>query len=69
MKVRPSRIVSDQAVLQARAVIVEQGVMRPGDRRARGQQDQRVEQRQIAGIEHLGALGRPTPPVKATRAY
>ena len=33
--------------------------MRPGDRRARRQQDQRVEQRQMPRIEHLDALRRP----------
>ena len=33
--------------------------MRPGHRRAGGEQDQRVEQRQVPGIEGLDALGRP----------
>ena len=33
--------------------------MRPGHGGARGQQDQGVEQRQMPGIEGMGALGRP----------
>ena len=55
----PSRMVSSEALLQPLAVVVQQGVMRPGHGRAGGQQDQRVEQRQMPRIEHLGALGRP----------
>ena len=49
----------DQADLQAPTVVLQQRVMGPGDRRARGQQDQRVEQREMPGIEDLDALGRP----------
>ena len=49
----------DQAVFQALAVAFEQRVMRPGHRGARGQQDQRVEQRQVPGVEGLDALRRP----------
>src|SRR5271168_4860720 len=48
-----------QSDLQTLTVVVQQRVMRPGDRRAGGEQDQGVEQRQIQRIEHLGALGRP----------
>ena len=49
-----------QAFLHAIAVIMDQAVMRPSDRGARAQQDQRVEQRQIEGIEHcLNRLGWP----------
>jgi hypothetical protein len=36
-------------------------MVRPGDRRARGQKDQRVEQRQVPRVENLGALRRPKP--------
>ena len=50
---------SDQAVDQALAVVVEQRVVRPGDRRARQQQDDGVVERQVEGIEHLDALRRP----------
>ena len=49
----------DQAPFQALAVVLQQRVMRPGDRRAGGEQDQRVEQRQMPGIEGLDALRRP----------
>ena len=49
----------DEAILERRAIIVQQAVMRPGDRGARGQQDQRVEQRQMEGVEHFRALRRP----------
>ena len=59
MKAAPSSDGQDQAVFQALAVAFQQRVMRPGDGRARGQQDQRVEQRQMPGIEGLDALRRP----------
>ena len=49
----------DEAPLEALAIVVEQRVVRPGDGGARGQQDQRVDQRQVPGIEDLDALGRP----------
>ena len=49
----------DQAVFQALAVVLQQRMMRPGHRGARGQQHQRVEQRQMPGIEGLDALRRP----------
>jgi hypothetical protein len=38
---------------------VQQGVVGPGHGGARGQQDQRVQERQVPGIERLDALGRP----------
>ncbi len=41
----------DEAVL----VVVQQRMVRPGDRGARGQQDQRVEQRQVQEVEKLDA--------------
>ena len=49
----------DQTVFQALAVVLQQRVMRPGHRGARGQQQQRIQQRQMPGIEGLDALGRP----------
>ena len=48
-----------QAPFQPLPVVLQQRVMRPGHRRARGEQDQRVEQRQVPGIEGLDALRRP----------
>jgi hypothetical protein len=33
--------------------------MRPGHRRARRQQDERVQQREVPGVESLNALRRP----------
>jgi hypothetical protein len=50
-------MVSPQALLQPFAVAVDQRVVRPGDRGARAQQDQRVEQRQVERIEHVHAFG------------
>src|SRR5262245_31513891 len=44
---------ADQAPLQALTVVLEQRMVRPGHRSARGEQDQRVEQRQMPGIEGL----------------
>ena len=44
---------------QALAIVGQERVMRPGDGRARGQQNQRVDERQVPGIEDLDALGRP----------
>jgi len=41
---------------------MQQRMMRPGDGRAGGEQDQRVEQRQVPGIEGFNALGGHTPP-------
>ena len=52
-------MVSVRPALQPLAVVVQQRVVGPGDGRARGQQDQRVEQRQVERVENLGALGRP----------
>ena len=49
----------DQALHRALAVAVLQRVMRPGHRRARGEQDQRVEQRKVPGIERDDAGRRP----------
>src|SRR3546814_5870141 len=48
-----------QALLRALAVAMDQRVMRPGDRRARAEQDQRVEQRQAEGVDHLQPDRRP----------
>src|SRR3546814_4696064 len=48
-----------QAFLRALAVAMDKRVMRPGDRRARAEQDQRVEQRQAEGIDHLQPDRRP----------
>ena len=48
-----------EALLQALAIAIEQRVMRPGHRGARGQQDQCVEERQMPGIEDFDALGWP----------
>ena len=51
--------VSHRALLHAFAVAFEQRMMRPGHGGAGGQQDQRVEQRQMPGIEGLDVLRRP----------
>ena len=58
-------MVRDKPCLQAEAVVVQEGMMGPGDGRARGQQDKRVEERQMPGIERFDALGRPMPPVNS----
>jgi hypothetical protein len=42
---------------------VQQGMVRPGHRGARQQQDQGVEQRQVPGIETSMPAGGQTPPV------
>ncbi len=42
-------IVADRPMFSDFAVILDQRVMRPGDGRARQQQDQRVEERQANG--------------------
>ncbi len=42
-----------QALLQSIAVAVDQRMVRPGNGSARTQQDQRVEQRQAEGIDHV----------------
>src|SRR3954454_4202390 len=49
----------DQAVFESAAIILQQRVMGPGDGGARGQQQQRVQERQMPGIEGLDALGGP----------
>ena len=49
----------DQAVFQALAIVFQQRVMRPGDGGAGGQQQQRVQQWQMPGIEGLDALWGP----------
>ena len=56
---RAERDGADEAPFQALAVIVEERVMGPGDGGAGGEKDQRVDQRQMPGIEDVGALGRP----------
>src|SRR3546814_4458039 len=48
-----------QTLLEAVAVAVDQRMMRPGDRRARTEQDHRVEQRQRESVDDVNALGRP----------
>src|SRR5689334_22807749 len=45
--------------LQALAVVADKRVMRPGHGGARGEEDQRVDERQMPGIEDIDALGRP----------
>src|SRR6266516_2788197 len=52
---------ADQAPFEALAIVLEQRMMRPGHRGAGGEQDQRVEQRQVPGIERLDPLRRPRP--------
>ena len=59
VKVRPSRIVSHRPSFSPCAVAVDQRMVRPGDGRARAQQDHRVEQREAQRVEHFDALGRP----------
>jgi len=50
----------DQAVLQVLAVVfMDQRMVGPGRGATRQQQDQRVDQRQVPGVEGLDALGRP----------
>ena len=63
---RPSRIVSHRPELQPVAVAVDQRMVRPGDGRARAQQDQGVEQREAPRVQHLDALGRPLPADRST---
>src|SRR5215213_8212598 len=48
-----------QAPDQASAIIMNQRMMSPCDGRAGGEQDERVEQRQMIGVENLDALRRP----------
>ena len=57
-----------QAVDQALAVVVDQRMVRPGDRRARQQQDDGVVERQVEGIENLDALRRPDAAGECGRA-
>ena len=47
VKSRPSTMVSARPRLQPLPVVVQQRMVRPGDRRARGEQDQRVDERQM----------------------
>src|SRR3546814_14576563 len=54
-----SDVCSSDLLLRALAVAMDQRVMRPGDRRARAEQDQRVEQRQAEGVDHLQPDRRP----------
>src|SRR5215510_15809430 len=51
----------DQAPLEPLAVVLQKRVVRPGHGRARGEQDQGVEQRQVPRVEGLGSLWRPHP--------
>ena len=44
---------------EAALVAMQQRMVRPGDRGPRGQQDQRIEQRQVPGVEQLDTGGRP----------
>ena len=50
---------ADEAVPDALLVALEERMVRPGHRRARGQEDQRIEERQVPGIEGLDPLRRP----------
>ena len=49
----------DEPRLQTEAVAVQEGMMGPGHGRARGQKNERVEEREVPGIERFDALGRP----------
>ena len=48
-----------QAGLQPLAIAMDERVVRVGDGRARTEQDQRVEQREVERIDDLDPLGRP----------
>ena len=58
----PQQHRDQQAPLGRLAVPVLQGMVRPGDRGAGGEQDHRVDQREVPGIQGLDALGRPDGP-------
>jgi len=49
----------DQAIFQALAIVLEQRMVGPGHRGAGGEQDQRVQERKMPGIEGLDAVRRP----------
>ncbi len=49
----------DQTLGESRAIIVQHAMMRPSYGRARGEQDQRIEQRQLPRVENFGALWGP----------
>src|SRR5438094_955281 len=51
----------DETPFESLAVVLEERMMRPGDRRARGQENQRVQKRQVPRIEGGDSLGRPMP--------
>jgi hypothetical protein len=51
----------DESCLEAKTIIVQEGMMGPGHRRARGQKNERVEEREVPRVECLDALGRPNP--------
>src|SRR5499426_4765701 len=51
----------DQPPLEALAVVLQKRVVRPGHGRAGGEQDQRIEERQVPRVEGLGSLRRPHP--------
>ncbi len=52
---------------EALAVVVDERMVRPSDRRARGQQDESVEQREMPGIEDVMPFGGQAPPVTSRR--
>ena len=52
----------DEPPFEALAVIMQQRMMRPGDRRAGGQEDQGIEERQMPRIKGLDPLRRPFVP-------
>src|SRR5262245_30154731 len=49
----------DQAPFQSLSIVLQERVVRPRHGRAGGEQDQRVEQRQVPGIERLDSFWRP----------
>ena len=57
----------NQTPFQALAVIMLQSVMRPCDGRARGQQDKRIDERQVPRVKCSMPCGGQTPPVNSVR--
>ena len=55
----PRTTVQTSPQIEALAIVVEERVVRPGDGGARGEQDERVEEREVPGVEDLDALRRP----------
>ena len=57
-KGQPQGDCEHQAPDQSLAVVMEKRVMRPRDGRARSQQNESVEERQMPGVESVDAFGR-----------